>query len=131
MSFTNSKEFNLLLEGFRQGDEQAASKLFALAYQDLHNLARQYMRRERPGHTMQATALVHEAYLRLFNEEKIEWQDRQHFFVIAARQMRRILVDYARRTLPGGKETARNSRSKIWQPCRNWQTECWSDWMTR
>jgi len=98
MPFTNSEEFNSLLAGFTSGDDQAATRLFALVYQDLRNLARQYMRHERPDHTLQATALVHEAYLRLFNEEKIVWQNHQHFFVVAARQMRRILVDYARHT---------------------------------
>ena len=79
----------------RAGDAAAAETLLPLIYQELHRLARSYMRRERPEHTLQATALIHEAYLRLAHEE-VDWSSRQHFIGVAAHVMRRVLVDYAR-----------------------------------
>jgi len=98
MALRDDEEFTRLLVAFGNGDEEAAAELFALVYQDLRSLARHYMRHERNDHTLQPTALAHEVYLRLFGNESIEWQDRAHFFVVGARQMRRILVDHARRT---------------------------------
>ena len=68
-----------------------------LVYGELHRLAARQMHRERPGHTLQTTALVHETYLRLCRSEPVDWQDRSHFFAVAAQQLRRVLVDYARR----------------------------------
>src|SRR5580698_5672702 len=89
-----------LIQGCRQGDAEASQKLIAAAYQELRRLAQTYMRYERSDHTLQATALVNEAYVRLIGQEKenIEWQDRAHFFAVLANQMRFVLVDHARKT---------------------------------
>jgi len=86
-----------LLRAWSNGDESALDKLMPLVYDELHRLAHRYMARERAGdHTLQTTALVNEAYLRLIDAHKVQWQDRVHFFAIAAKLMRRILVDFAR-----------------------------------
>lgn len=90
--------FDRLLFEYRRGNQDAARELFALVYQDLRRLAQNYLDEERPDHTLQATALVHEAYLRLLGAGEVDFQSRAHFFVIAARQMRRILIDPARST---------------------------------
>lgn len=84
-----------LLKAMRGGDAQAAENLLPLVYAELHRLARSYMRRERPDHTLQATALINEAYLRLVGED-VDWNSREHFIGLAAHVMRRVLVDYAR-----------------------------------
>ena len=81
----------------RNGDQNAAQELFDLVYDDLRELAQSLMRHERSGHTLQATALVHEAYMRLFNEGQAEWQNRAHFLGVAARGIRQILVDHSRK----------------------------------
>ncbi len=86
----------LLLE-WRHGNQAALERLMPLVYDELHRLAELYMRQERPGHTLQPTALVHEAYLRLVGTESPSWQNRAHFFAAAAQAMRHILVDHARR----------------------------------
>jgi RNA polymerase sigma-70 factor (ECF subfamily) len=78
------------------GDGEAPARLIPLVYEELRRLARQYLQRERPDHTLQATGLVHEAYLRLVDQTTRTWQNRAHFFGVAAQVMRRILVDYAR-----------------------------------
>jgi RNA polymerase sigma factor (TIGR02999 family) len=85
-----------LLRGWSRGEEEAAEKLLPLVYEDLRQRAHRQMGRERRGHTLQTTALVHEAYLRLVGAGPLDWQSRSHFFAIAARAMRRILVDHAR-----------------------------------
>ena len=85
-----------LLIAWGRGETHAFDQLVPLVHDELRRLARQYMARERPGHTLQATALVNEAYMRLINLKQIRWQDRAHFFAMAARVMRRILVDFAR-----------------------------------
>ncbi len=85
-----------LLVAWRQGDERALADLMPLVHTELRRLARRQMGRERPDHTLQTTALVNEAYLRLIDLSRVQWQDRAHFFAMAARLMRRILVDYAR-----------------------------------
>ena len=85
-----------LLLAWRQGDQAALDQLVPLVYEELQRMARHHLSHERDGHTLQTTALVHEAYLRLINIHEIEWQDRAHFFCVAARMMRRVLVDYAR-----------------------------------
>jgi RNA polymerase sigma-70 factor, ECF subfamily len=85
----------LLLE-LRNGNPEAEAKLVPLVYEHLHRIAARYMREERPGHTLPATALVHEAYLRLVSQQGTEWRDRTHFFGVAAHVMRQILVEYAR-----------------------------------
>ena len=84
-----------LLSAWQSGDSHALERLTPLIYEELRNRARRYMRRERPGHTLQATAVVHEAFVKLV-EMNVSWQDRAHFFNVAARQMRRILVDHAK-----------------------------------
>lgn len=89
------EEVTGLLVAWSQGDSQAYEKLVPLVYAELHRMAHRYMSRERPGHTLQTTALVGEAYLRLV-DQKVHWQNRAHFFGIAAELMRRILVDHAR-----------------------------------
>lgn len=89
-------EITQLLIQVAQGDHEAESRLIPLVYDELRRLARRYMRNERPDHTLQATALVHEAYLRLTRQNDADWQSRAHFFGVAANVMRRILVDHAR-----------------------------------
>jgi RNA polymerase sigma-70 factor, ECF subfamily len=86
-----------LLQRFSDGDARAADELVPFLYKDLRRLASYYLRQERGGHTLQPTALVHEAYLRLMDQKDVRWQNRDHFFAVAAQIMRRILVDYARR----------------------------------
>jgi RNA polymerase sigma factor (TIGR02999 family) len=85
-----------ILIDWSAGDTAAPEKLMPLVYEELRRLARSYLARERADHTLQATALVHEAYLRLADEARLSWKDRAHFYGIAARLMRRILVDHAR-----------------------------------
>jgi len=85
-----------LLEQWSDGDERALDRLTPLVYDELRQQAARYLRRERPGHTMQTTALINEAYLRLIDTREVRWQGRAHFFAIAANLMRRILVDHAR-----------------------------------
>ena len=85
-----------LLVAWSEGDESAFDKLVPLVYKELHALARRYMRGERSDHTLQATALVNEAYVRLIDVNRIRWQNRSHFLAIAAQTMRRILVEFAR-----------------------------------
>lgn len=86
-----------LLGRWHGGDGQAFDELMQRAYRELHAIAEQCFRRERSGHTLQPTALVHEAALRLWNLDELDWRDRTHFYAVAARMMRRILVDHARR----------------------------------
>jgi RNA polymerase sigma factor (TIGR02999 family) len=85
-----------LLIDWNKGDSRALDALLPLVYDELRRLAAHYLRRERPGHTLQGTALVHEAYLRLIDQSRVEWQNRAHFFGVAAQMIRRILVDHAR-----------------------------------
>ena len=89
------EEVTRLLVNYSKGDQQALEQLLPLVYNELRRLAAGYLRREREDHTLQPTALVHEAYLRLLGQE-VEWQNRAHFFGVAANMMRRILVDHAR-----------------------------------
>ena len=86
-----------LLLAWRSGDEKALDELFPRVYEELRHIAHGYLRREREGHTLGTTALVNEAYLKLVDQTRAQWADRAHFFAVAARVMRRILVDYARR----------------------------------
>ncbi len=88
-------EVTLLLKAMKNGDESAAGRLLPLVYNELHRLARSYMRRERPDHTLQPTALINEAFLRLARDS-VDWRSRQHFISVAANVMRRLLVDHAR-----------------------------------
>jgi RNA polymerase sigma factor (TIGR02999 family) len=91
-----SAEITRLLKAWGRGDAAALDRLTPLIYEQLHRMARGYMRNERPGHTLQATALVNEAFLRLVDTRDLDWTDRAHFFAVCARVMRRILVDAAR-----------------------------------
>lgn len=92
----DSSDVTRLLIDWRRGDKEALDRLMPVVYGELHRLAEIYLHRERPGHTLQPTALVNEAYLRLVDQRQVEWQSRAHFFGIAAQMMRRILVDRAR-----------------------------------
>jgi len=85
-----------LLIAWNNGDHAARELLMSVVYEELHRLARRYMRNESPGHTLQTSALVNEAFIRLVDQKNVHWQNRSHFFGIAAQMMRRILVDYAR-----------------------------------
>src|ERR1051325_4609580 len=96
MSDNCSSEISQLLHDWSSGDQTALQKLTPLIYDELRRLAHAYLRRERAGQTLQTTALVHEAYLRLADYKRIRWQERAHFFAIAAQLMRRILVEHAR-----------------------------------
>ena len=89
-------EITQLLADWRNGDQQALHKLMPLVYDELRHIASGYMRRERAGHTLQTTALVNEAYLRMVGQQEVDWQDRAHFFAAAAQVMRHLLVDRAR-----------------------------------
>jgi RNA polymerase sigma factor (TIGR02999 family) len=91
-----SHEVTHLLQAWSEGDEGALDQLMPLVYHELHRLAERYMAGERPGHTLQTTALVNEAYLRLIDVKQVSWQNRAHFFAVSAQFMRRILVEFAR-----------------------------------
>ena len=92
-----SHEVTQLLQELRGGNHEAVDRLVPLVYEDLRQIARRQLMHERSGHTLSTTALVHEAYFRLIDLDRVEWQDRAHFCAVAAQAMRRILVDYARR----------------------------------
>ena len=90
-------EITQLLAEWRDGNQAALDELYPLVYDELHRLARRYMSRERKGHTLQTTALINEAYVRLVDQRSVQWANRSHFFAISAQIMRRILIDHARR----------------------------------
>ena len=96
MGAVPSPDVTRLLMNWNHGDRSALEELMPLVYGELRRLASAYLRRERPGHTLQSTALVHEAFIRLVGQRDVEWRNRAHFFGIAAQMIRRILVDYAR-----------------------------------
>jgi len=96
MSQEASTRLTMLIAELRQGNDQAREELVTLVYPELRRIAGRYMRQERPGHTLHATALVNEMYVRLFANATMDWQSRAHFFAAVAREMRHILVDYAR-----------------------------------
>ena len=109
-----------LLRAWSDGDQRALDELTPIVYAELRRLAHRYMRRERPDHSLQTTALVNEAYIRLVDYKRMQWQNRAHFFAVSAQLMRRILVDHARRhNLKRGRgvphvsldETARGART--------------------
>jgi RNA polymerase sigma-70 factor, ECF subfamily len=95
-SMTSQHEITRLLVDWSRGDQQALEKLTPIVYEELRRLAGRYIRQERHGHTLQSTALVHEAYMKLVGQHSIQWQNRAQFFGVAAQLIRRILVDYAR-----------------------------------
>jgi RNA polymerase sigma factor (TIGR02999 family) len=96
MGKPSSHELTQLLQAWSDGNQEALDKLVPLVYEELHRLASHYMSGERPGHSLQTSALVNEAYLRLVDWKNVRWQNRAHFFGVAAQMMRRILVDFAR-----------------------------------
>src|SRR5262245_42064784 len=96
MAAGSSEDITEILLAWRAGDENALGVLTPIVYAELHRLARHYMAGERADHTLQATALVHEAYLKLVDSSRVQWQNRAHFLAVAAQIMRRILVDFAR-----------------------------------
>jgi RNA polymerase sigma-70 factor (ECF subfamily) len=98
---SDAHEVTGLLAKWAKGNPQALEELTPLVYRELRQLAASYLRRERPGHTLQPTALVHEAYMRLVDQSNLTWQSRSHFYGVAARLMRQILVDHARRKHAG------------------------------
>jgi len=115
MAQTTTHEISELLVAWSDGDESALERLMPLVYDELHRLAHRYMRGERAGHTLQTSALVNEAYLRLVNWRDVRWQNRAHFFGVSAQMMRRILVDFARdkKWLKRGGEAIRVSLGDI------------------
>ena len=105
---SQSTDVTLLLKQVANGNQQAAARLIPVIYGELHRVAKRHLRQERRDHTLQPTALVHEAFLKLVAQRDANWQNRAHFFAVASQLMRRILVDYARRRLRskrGGKQT--------------------------
>ena len=119
----SKEEVTQLLIAYGQGDAQALDQLLPAVYSELHRIAMRQMRHERADHTLNATALVHEAYLKLTDQNQVSWQNRAHFFAIASRVMRQVLISYARKhnaekrgggtpdTLLEGKEIALNERA--------------------
>ncbi len=93
---SQSQQITILLRQWSEGKREALNELLPLVYNELHLQARRYLRKERRDHTLQTTALIHEAYLKLVDQRSVEWESRTHFFAIAAQMMRRILVDHAR-----------------------------------
>ena len=93
----NGNDISVLLRAWSAGDQSALETLTPIVFDELRRLARRYMNKERPGHTLQPTALVNEAYMRLVDYKNMEWQDRAHFFAVSSQLMRRILVERARR----------------------------------
>ena len=92
----NSPNITELLQDWSSGKAEVLEKLMPLVYEELHRQAHRFLRKERANHTLQATALIHEAYLKLIGQKEVEWKNRNHFFALASTLMRRILVDYAR-----------------------------------
>src|SRR6266513_5869736 len=97
MAIASPHEVTQLLLDWSKGNQAALDKLMPLVDRELHRLAHHYMRNEKPGHTLQTTALVNEAYLRLVEQKRTHWKNRAHFFALSAQLMRRILVDHARK----------------------------------
>ena len=104
-----------LLLAWRAGDDAALERLIPLVHAELHRIAKGFMRKERAGHTLQTSALVNEAYLRLLDAPSVDWQNRAHFFAVSASLMRRILVDFAR---------GRQARKRGGSAQRCWTTRC-------
>lgn len=110
---TDASAVSILLEDIREGSSSATDRLIPIVFRELHSLAEMYLRRERPGHTLQPTALVHEAYLRLVGDQARPWQNRAHFIGVAATVMRRLLIDHARRKRAEKRQVLESSQ---WQP---------------
>ena len=95
---SSDDQITQILIAWSRGDQSALDKLIPVVYKELRRMAARYLRRERPDHSLQPTALVHEAYIRLIDQTRVDWQNRAHFFGVAAQMMRRILVDHAKAT---------------------------------
>jgi RNA polymerase sigma factor (TIGR02999 family) len=95
-SALKASKITQMLREWSDGNQEALDNLLPLVYDELHRQAARYLRKERPGHTLQTTALIHEAYLKLIDRRDVNWESRTHFFAVAAQAMRRILVDYAK-----------------------------------
>lgn len=106
MDDSSRQDVTGLLRQWTDGDQGALQKLMPVVYEELRRLAGHYLRLERPGHTLQPTALLHEAFLRLVGQREVVWQNRAHFFGIAAQMMRRILVDHARRKMAAKRDAS-------------------------
>ena len=118
----SGEEITQLLRAWNEGDDQALARLTPLVYRELHSLAHRYMRQERSRHTLQTTALINEAYVRLIDSKSVRWQNRAQFFGIAATLMRRVLVDFARsrgRAKRGGENPAPVSLEEAASVSRN------------
>jgi RNA polymerase sigma factor (TIGR02999 family) len=132
MAETPAHDVTQLLQAWSEGEERALDKLMPLVYRELHRLAQRYMAHERPGHTLQTTALVNEAYLRLVDAGKVNFQNRAHFFAVSAQLMRRILVEFARRH--GSQKRGGEVRiwwrlttlSRLWPPSTPEEAGWWS-----
>src|SRR5260221_1781993 len=130
---SSPSDITALLIDWSKGDKAALDKLFPLVERELHRLAHSYMRKESSDHTLQTTALVNEAYLRLVDQRNLRWQNRAHFFAIAAQLMRRILIDYARRrqyAKRGGCWSGRACRAtssirRSWRRRSGWMRRTW------
>ena len=112
MTAPSTLQVTKLLQAWGQGKDAALDQLLPVVHQELRRLARRYMFGERPGHTLQTTALVNEAYLRLVNSRRVNWQNRAHFFAISAQLMRRILVDSARARRGAQPDDVRRERQR-------------------
>jgi RNA polymerase sigma factor (TIGR02999 family) len=97
MTTVSHNDVTGLLHEWKQGDKHALDKLMPLVYDEMRRIAHRYMQKEHDGHTLQTTALINEAYVRLVGQQKIEWQNRSHFFAVTAQVMRHLLIDHARR----------------------------------
>jgi RNA polymerase sigma factor (TIGR02999 family) len=111
-------EVTLLLNELKRGNKDAYGKLIPLVYTELRRLAGHYLRSERAGHTLQPTALVHEAYLRLVHQDHVDWKNRAQFMAVAAQMMRRVLVDYAR-----ARGTAKRDRTAAWAEIASFEAD--------
>src|SRR6059036_3815497 len=109
-------DISTLLRAWSDGEQSALDRLTPIVYDELRRLAHRYMKRERPGHSLQTTALVNEAYMRLVDYKRMQWQNRAHFFAVSAQLMRRILVDHARRhnVKRGGERSMFPWKRRLW-----------------
>jgi RNA polymerase sigma factor (TIGR02999 family) len=131
-SASPSHDVTQLLVSWSEGDPKALEALTPLVYDELRTLAGRYLRRERPDHTLQSTALVHEAYLRMVDQRQVRWQNRAHFFGVDAQIIRRILVDHARshKAEKRGADAVSCLLMRRWQFLRKSKLT-WSRWMIR
>lgn len=127
----NALNATVLLEAISNGDNKAKKQLFALLYDELHSLSSKAIMNERPGHILQTTALIHEAYLKLVDDKQVKWRNQTHFYHIAAQVMRRILVSHARQRdaakRGGGKRSLSLSQESVQEPVADHMMNSFSD----